>query len=65
MSLAQLKLLGASSDENVVGAKFQKQYVDELSQELQETLTNQEKYDNLQRLYNAAKEEGLPKSLQM
>ena len=65
MSLAQLKLLGATSDENVVGAKFQKQYVDELSYELQETLTNQEKYDNLGKLYNSAKEDGLPKSLQM
>lgn len=32
---------------------------------MQETLTNQEKYDNLCKLYKAARDEGLPNSLQM
>jgi hypothetical protein len=47
----------------VVGAFFSKKYCDELSKETQDSLTNEEKLNNLRVLYEAAKAQGMPKSL--
>jgi len=43
--LEQLNQLG--NDDIVVGVRFQKKYSAELSEEYQQIMTNQEKYDNL------------------
>lgn len=46
----------------MVGAFFSKKYCDELSKETQDSLTNEEKLNNLRVLYEAAKTQGMPKS---
>jgi hypothetical protein len=67
MSLEQIKNLksftSSKTDVCVIGAGFEKQFDDELSSEAQEVMTNEEKYANLNKLYEAAKSQGLPKSL--
>jgi hypothetical protein len=65
LSLEQLDQLKGYSDDNVVGARFQKMYSVELSEENQQILTNDEKYQNLTKLYQATVSEKLPRSLQM
>ena len=47
----------------MIGAFFSKKYCDELSKETQDSLTNEEKLNNLRVLYEAAKAQGMPKSL--
>jgi len=46
-----------------VKAYFSKTFSYELSQEMQESLSIEEKYENLEKLYNYAKTKNLPKSL--
>jgi len=59
MSLEQLVQLKGftqgGTDSNVVGAHFSKNFCDELSKETQDTLTNEEKLNNLKVLLQAAK----------
>jgi hypothetical protein len=66
MSLDQIKNLksftSSGTDVCVIGSGFEKQFDEELSSEAQEVMTNEEKYANLNKLYEAAKSQGLPKS---
>eukprot|EP00347_Sterkiella_histriomuscorum_P022623 403337784 len=52
------------NDKNFIGAYFQKLFYEELSQENQEVWTHEEKRSNLITLYNYAKSNKLPTSLQ-
>ena len=67
MSLEQLRQLKGytqgGTDSSVVGAFFSKNYCEELSKETQDTLSNEEKLANLIFLHQAAKTQGMPKSL--
>lgn len=67
MSLEQLRQLKGftqgGTDASVVGAFFSKNFCEELSKETQDTLTYEEKLVNLNTLHQAAKTQGMPKSL--
>lgn len=67
MSLEQIEKLKAGSnsgtDAGVIGACFQKQHEELLSEENQAAMTNEQKLANLKKLYDSAKSQGLPKSL--
>lgn len=65
LSVAQLEALGVLEDEALVGAWFSKKYCDEMSAENLERFTNQEKYDNLKKLYKASEDSKMPRSMQI
>jgi hypothetical protein len=60
-----LRDLGHDISERVDFSKayFSKTFSFELSEEMQENLSVEEKYENLKKLYNFAKSKNLPKSL--
>jgi len=69
MTLEQLKELkgfsNSRTDPNIIGSSFTKEFCEELSPENQELMTSEEKLRNLEYLHNAAKNAGMPKSMQM
>lgn len=65
MTINQLDKLSArndwfKTDENYIGAYFEKQFAEELSEENQESWTDEEKLENLEKLYNHAKSKNMP-----
>eukprot|EP00350_Pseudokeronopsis_sp_OXSARD2_P010499 CAMPEP_0170567674 /NCGR_PEP_ID=MMETSP0211-20121228/80632_1 /TAXON_ID=311385 /ORGANISM="Pseudokeronopsis sp., Strain OXSARD2" /LENGTH=57 /DNA_ID=CAMNT_0010889197 /DNA_START=741 /DNA_END=914 /DNA_ORIENTATION=+ len=50
-------------DKNFIGAYFSKQFHEELSDDVKEYLSPDEKRSNLERLYQYAKANSMPKSL--
>lgn len=68
MTVAQLDQLAAAepwfaSDETFKGIQFQKRFAEDLSSENIESMTSQEKLENLQRIYSLAKANDMPKKL--
>lgn len=53
-----------ASEDNFIGARFQKEFCELLSAENQEAFSLQENLDNLIRLYDLAKSQNLPKEFQ-
>jgi len=69
MTIDQLEQLRAWStggtDANVVGSLFSKRYSEQLSSEVIATMTSAQKYENMLQVYQASRQESMPKSLQM
>ena len=64
--LDKLKSLDSwfATDDNFIGARFQKQFCEDLSAENQEAFSLEENLENLIRLYDLAKSQDLPKEFQ-
>lgn len=66
MTLDQLKELKAwsqsSTDPNIIGSCFAKEFCEQLSSDHQELWDAEQKYKNLQELHAAAKSQGMPTS---
>mmetsp|Transcript_26448 Transcript_26448/g.36126 ORF Transcript_26448/g.36126 Transcript_26448/m.36126 type:complete len:101 (+) Transcript_26448:597-899(+) len=65
MTIKQLDKLSSKNewfktDENFIGAYFEKQFAEELSKENQESWTDEEKFENLEVLYKHAKSKDMP-----
>jgi hypothetical protein len=64
LSLEQLLSIQAKhQDENVISAVFKKQFNEELSSEVIESMSLEERYENLIKLVGEAEAKKLPKSL--
>ena len=60
MTIQQLSNFKSCDDSNVITALFKKKYYPNIAKENLELMTNEEKYNNVLELYNAAKNDGQP-----
>ena len=69
MTIEQLNQLKSwttgGTDANVIGSLFSKLYCEQLSSEVQSSMPFRAQYENMLNVYRAAKQQALPKSLQM